>query len=309
MEYPGLLNWIDPVNLDWSALSLNPNPIAIHILSQNIEKIDNFYLMMNKNTKAFSNKEFLNSLISNGTYTFMDNLSTYSNDLELLKNNIQKVNWAYLSKNPNAIELLKANPKKIDWTYLSSNPNAIELLKENPRYINWYNLSANPNAIELLRANPKMINWHNLSGNPSAIELLKENPENIDWKILSGNPGTIELLKENLEKIKWSAVCSIQNKEAIDLIRNNLEKKRYNYLDWCELSLNPYAIELLKENPKRIHWDELSLNPAIFQYNYKEIKEKRQDLMNEIVAMALNPIRINDLMKKYGRDVVYDTYF
>jgi ribosomal protein L24E len=308
MEYPGLLNWIDPVKLDWSALSLNPNPIALYILSQNLTKIDNLNLMMNKNTRAFSNKFYLKYLISNDD-TYMEMFSANSNDLDLLKINIEKINWAYLSKNPNAIELLKTNPQNIDWTYLSSNPNAIELLKANPQNINWYNLSSNPNAIELLKANPNMINWHNLSGNPSAIELLKENPEKIDWKILSGNPSAIELLEQNPEKIKWSMVCNIQKKEAIDLIRNHLEKNRYNYLDWCELSCNPFAIELLKENPRRIHWDELSLNPAIFQYNYEKIKESRKNFTNEIIAVALNPVRINDLMKRYGRDVVYDTYF
>ena len=288
MEFPGLLYWIDSKKLDWAGLSLNPNPIAIYILSQNLNKIGDISLSMNKNIKDFSNKEFINNLIMNDTYgIIMEQLSIYSNDMEILKQNFEKIHWDKLSTNKNAIEILKANPEKIDWVNLSRNPNAIELLKMHPENINWYNLSSNPNA----------------------IELLKENPEKIEWKILSGNPNAIELLKENPEKIKWSMVCTIQKKEAIDLIRNNLEKKHYNYLDWCALSCNPFAIELLKENPKRIHWDELSLNPAIFQYNYQEMKINNEKLMNEVIEMALNPIRINDLMDRYGRDIVYDTYF
>jgi hypothetical protein len=34
-----------------------------------------------------------------------------------------------------------------------------------------------------------------------------------------------------------------------------------NKLDWCWLSLNPNAIELLQENKNKINWDVLSLNP------------------------------------------------
>jgi hypothetical protein len=36
-----------------------------------------------------------------------------------------------LSQNPNAIDILRENINKIDWHNLSSNPNAISLLREN----------------------------------------------------------------------------------------------------------------------------------------------------------------------------------
>ena len=39
---------------------------------------------------------------------------------ELLKNNMDKIDWDYLSLNPAAIDLLKENPDKIYWPYLSS---------------------------------------------------------------------------------------------------------------------------------------------------------------------------------------------
>jgi hypothetical protein len=47
-----------------------------------------------------------------------------------LSNNINKINWDYLSRNPNALDLLKKNQEKINWYYLSSNPNAISLLEK-----------------------------------------------------------------------------------------------------------------------------------------------------------------------------------
>jgi len=310
MEYQSLLNWIDPKKLNWSGLSSNPNPIAIHILSQNLEKIDNFSLTINRNIKEFPNKKYLNKIIMNDIYgTLMDNLSLYSNDIAFLEANIEKINWGNLSKNPNAIELLKKYPTKIDWIYLSHNPNAMELIKMNLEKISWYNLSQNPNAIEILRANPKRIHWRCLSGNPNAIEILKEYSDMIDWISLSSNSNAIELLGNNPTKIKWSLMCNIHKKEAIELIKNNLNKKYYKYLDWSALSSNPFAIELLKENPEMIDWWNLSSNPSIFQYNYQEMKENKQDFTNEIIEIALNPVRINDLMVKYGRDIVYNSYF
>ncbi len=63
-----------------------------------------------------------------------------------------KVPLADTSKNPNpkALELLKANLDKINWEWLSRNPNpeAIELLKANQENINWKEFSANPAIFE-----------------------------------------------------------------------------------------------------------------------------------------------------------------
>jgi len=88
-----------------------------------------------------------------------------------------------LSNNPNAIELLRENIDKIDWDYLSYNSSldAIQLLRENPNKINWQYLSSNSNteAVALLKENPDKINWAQLSANPSIFtydyEKMREN--------------------------------------------------------------------------------------------------------------------------------------
>ena len=49
-----------------------------------------------------------------------------------------------LSNNPNAIEILKENIDLIDWNQLSTNINAMQLLKEHQDKINWSYFSANP---------------------------------------------------------------------------------------------------------------------------------------------------------------------
>ena len=38
-------------------------------------------------------------------------------------------------------------------------------------------------------------------------------------------------------------------------------------IDWYELSGNPAAIEILKENQDKIKWTKFTLNPSIFKNN------------------------------------------
>ena len=53
-----------------------------------------------------------------------------------------------LSKNPNAIQLLEQNLDKINWSKLSMNPNAIHLLEQNPDKICWSWVLTNPSIFE-----------------------------------------------------------------------------------------------------------------------------------------------------------------
>ena len=80
---------------DYYLLSSNPN--AIHILEQNLNKVD------------------------------WRQLSENPNAIHLLEKNIDKMNWSMISSNPNAIHILEKNLDKVDWNSLSSNPNAIHL--------------------------------------------------------------------------------------------------------------------------------------------------------------------------------------
>jgi len=51
--------------------------------------------------------------------------------MKLLEQNIDKIDWSYLSynENPKALQLLEQNIDKIDWDYLSLNPNIFEIDK------------------------------------------------------------------------------------------------------------------------------------------------------------------------------------
>ena len=196
-------------------------------------------------------------------------LSANPSAIEILKNNIDMIDWVSLSSNtnPEAIHLLRERAKeeskmskknykiwrnKIDWDVLSVNPIAIDLLRENPHKINWEYLSENPNAIKFLEEYPNAIDWSTLSGNPNAIELLKANPKNIDWYMLCKNPNAIELLKNNPAKIYWKALCL--NENAFDLI-----KERFEY----ESSLTPEEYKKLHKC-NRLDWKLLSENKGLF---------------------------------------------
>lgn len=182
-------------------------------------------------------------------------------DYDLLNYN-EIINWSIICRNPITINILKENVNKIDWSELSKNTNAIEILKNNINNINWVNLSNNKNAIDLLKNNLYKIDWSRLSSNPNAIELIKDrinfekyNPDIydksncIDWDELSLNPNSIEILKENKNKINWFKLCLNNNIEkTIDLI-----KERALY----ELELN--------NNFTKLNWNLLSSNPLIFE--------------------------------------------
>ena len=263
-----LRRWIPLNELAWNSLSRNPNPKAIELLKENMDKI--YWDLLSANPAAI---ELLREKIEDEKDIDEDDLI----DLE----REDKISWRFLSANPNAIKLLEENYENIDWKMLSENPNAIKLLKANPKKINWRSLSANknPEAIELLKLHEDQIDWGYLSANPNtkAIELLKSNPKKIDWGALSKNmnPAAIELLKEqeNEDKINW--VYLSENPNAVDLLMANPKK-----IDWGGLSknTNPKVIDLLEEKQHKIKWGYLSANPIIFEAVSSESSvEKYQD--------------------------------
>jgi hypothetical protein len=214
--------------------------------------------------------------------------------------------------------------KQLYWTALSTNPSAIDLLKENQHKINWGYLSTNPNAIDLLKENQDKINWDLLHSNPNAIEILKYNEDKIDWRILSSNINAIHLIKKRItyeynltfeeyiklkNKVNWSAICRYPYINIIHILKKrikyekNLSKNNYNKLEyneiinWRNISANPNAIELLKENQDKIHWDILSSNP-----NAIEILKNNQRYINWL-RLSKNPNAIELL--KNNKDKIY----
>ena len=64
------------------------------------------------------------------------------------------------------------------------------------------------------------------------------------------------------------------------------------YVNWCCLSTNPNAIDILERNPDKISWFSLSKNPSIFELDYKGMKEMCSIYKEDLICKAIHPSRI-----------------
>ncbi len=197
---------------------------------------------------------------------------------------IDKIHWNELSENPNAIELIREKIKdenelsqealndldyraKIDWVHISNNPNAIELLEEKLKKEQEENIDDEENEYidyDYEELNPAKINWTNLSLNPSAIGMLNDNKDKIKWDQLSRNKsvGAIKLLRKKIRS---------ENNLSREQLEDLPDSKK---IEWYNLSENPNAIELLRENKKSINWWTLSENPNAIELLSEKIKQE-----------------------------------
>lgn len=245
-------------------------------------------------------------------------LSANPNAVQWLENNIEVINWFYLSKNPNALHLLTKNPDKINWYMFSKNSanEAIDLLINNPHKI-YYDalcLNTNPLAYNLLIQHPSKIDWNLLSLNSAnyAIELLINNPHKINWQYFSSNanPRAYDFLKKNAYNIDYSFLNL--NPNAVNWLNENPD-----FIDWQMLSRNDNAIELIEKNHHKISWNDLGKNlngihlyeymtfheilhlndnylenPSIFEYDYKKIKERISKFKEELIQKVWSPSNV-----------------
>jgi hypothetical protein len=280
-----LRDWVPKDKLDWFALS--GNPCAIKIL---MEKAD------------------------------------YENSLTVEEYNMfeerKKISWMRLCINEEGAEILKKYPSKILWSYLSNNSKqlAVDMIKERIEYekINVLDYDEDDNRV--------WINSFSYNQNLQIMELVKERVEYekrlsreeygmldvadvLDWCYLTANPSAIDILKANPEKIVWSLLSENTNPLAIDLLReravleNNMSKKDYKKLgdkiDWVSLTINPNAIELLKEYPHKIKWEYLSANPAAIDW----LKENKNII--DWGMLSENPNAIQ-LLKENRKKIHWD---
>ena len=242
---------LDKVN--WRVLSRNPN--AIHILEQNPVKIHWDVLCQNPNAMPLLKKrvdnvvwyevcknphcvdlvlehlhkptlpnllnwaweQFLPPTLEHLT-TYWDPLclNTSPKALKLLEQNIHKINWSLLAKNPNAVYLIEQHIDKLkghEWSWLSKNPSAVPLLERHLDKVDWIRLSSNPS--------------------PDAIHFLEKHQD-----LLNGN--------HRLSPYpNWGTVCDSlsQNPNAVNLLKNNLHKLSYD--GWTNLAFNPNVLAII----------------------------------------------------------------
>lgn len=179
----------NPDKINWQRLSQNISPHAIKFLTEHLEECKKNQTPDKIDWKCLSeNAAAINLLLTYPEKTIWKLICWFkvictSETDKLLIAHYDKVNWAWLSKNPTAISILTSNFDKIDWCELSGNSAAIELLKANPEKIEWWRLSRNSAAIDLLNENYDCIVWNDLIENPNAIKLLikRTNTSKYGW--------------------------------------------------------------------------------------------------------------------------------
>ena len=72
-------------------------------------------------------------------------------------------------------------------------------------------------------------------------------------------------------------------------------EKNQNKINWANLTLNPNAMELLKEKQGKFYWYDFSQNPNIFTYDYKLMKEKMKNsgIAEELMSVIFHPNNMN----------------
>jgi len=179
---------------------------------------------------------------------------------------------------------------KLYWDGLSRNPNAINLLKNNLDKVRLTWLLENPNVLDII----DLID-------AALLEKCLNRFSKSGSNRLFRNINVIKLLKNYPDKIDWCSLSS--NPDAIQLLKTKYPDK----IDWncLSLNINIEAIELLKQNPKKIDWRQLSLNPN--SEALKLLKENPKKISWRILSDNSNPEAI-DLLKTYPvhKTLVYD---
>jgi len=177
--------------------------------------------------------------------------------ISFVKENLDKVDWGWLSWNPNAIQILEQNPDKVNWEWFSRIRNAIHILEKNfdKAFLGELGMYIKQHV------NKPSLRCPSLTF--QFIHFFEENPyDAINWNALSKNPHAISILDKNLDKVNWTRLS--QNPDAIPILEKNLDR-----VDWNELSQNPTAIHLLEQNLDKVNWVRLSKNPSIFTPQFR----------------------------------------
>lgn len=210
-------------NIGWSMINANSSPEAIDLLKQNPNKIWMSCLCRNKSPLVPLLLELVPDFANSLNYFFLSfNNSDWA--IDLLEKELQKeiplINISDLSQNCSrrAVNILKKNLDKINWAHLSTNSAALDLLEKNKEMIDFSGLLLNesPFTIKLIEylIEEKIVsisdyNVSILSENPYAIHFLEKNQDLICYARISKNPEIFEINKQYL-------------KERIDIFREEL---------------------------------------------------------------------------------------
>jgi hypothetical protein len=162
-----------PEKIHLSDLLINPNPEALQIFEEYIlpKQFDTFYLSQSEIMIPFlkKNREYINHNICENDNPEAVELIEYFID-EHSKHFDEFYWWNELSQNVSAIDIMKKNIQHIDWWEFCYLEEAIPIIEENLDKVNWTTLSSNCGAMHILQNNKDKIDWSRLSNNDSIYE-------------------------------------------------------------------------------------------------------------------------------------------
>lgn len=179
--------------------------------------------------------------------------------------------WLSANNHPSAIDMLKKSFHHVWYGMLCKNtsPDAVRIIKH--MYLSGFTedlrICFDPDAPVVSKSE---FNFGSLAANPSACEfvvselshyLFSDDPEHRKmWIGLSRNPHpqAIALLHKYSDRVDVDSLASNPNKEAIILLMDLVPMCDLN---WGNLSANPAAVFVLKENPLRVRYERLAANP------------------------------------------------
>ncbi len=270
------------------------NKCALHIIEKNIDKIKKYWnnFLTNSNKKTLDIIKKYDNIINH--YYLSQNENPEIIKLLYKYKDKNEFNWAFLSSSSNEIKLLEENIDCIYWSNLSMNPNALILLEKYPHKIDWVFLSKNVNALHILDKNIDKIYWNSLSENPNAIYLLEKNIDKISWNNLCKNTNGIKLIEDNLDEIKNNLnLCFLSNNpNGIKIIDILINKYNYNIKDFENIGSNENAVHLM------------------FNYDYITMRKNNASFFEELVSKVFNPERLLKLCETYNLsfDEINDCY-
>jgi len=295
------------------------------------EMLSEMASIQSKLVETLLNKESVNPIIQDNSKI---NLQSLPRDIH------EKIAEHYKKSLPSKYILRDWIPKdKLDWFALSGNPCAIKILMEKADYENSLTVEEY-NMFE----ERKKISWMRLCINEEGAEILKKYPSKILWSYLSNNSKqlAVDMIKERIEYEKinvldydedddrvWINNFSYnQNPQIMELVKERVEyekglsREEYgmldvaDVLDWCYLTENPSAIDILKANPEKIVWSLLSENTnplaidllrerAFLENNMSKKDYKKLGDKIDWVSLTANPNAI-ELLKEYPHKIEWE---
>ena len=249
--------------------------------------------------------------------------------VSMLEKHIDKISWNDFVNNPNAIYLIEKN---IDLCFNSLDSYGILGLFRHPDFIHLIKKYNNkiidkllvPSSLPIIASQQKplfmdlLVNfmnkypekipnknsnnfWNYLCQNPLAIHIIENNLDKLSkysWQILAKNPNAISIIEKNIDKLEelgWSYLS--KNPNAIKILEKNIDK-----IDWFSLSSNLNGIKILEKYKEKIvnysfiDYENLNVHNDIFKLDYEAIKNRCLIYKEELIAVALQPWRIESYL-------------